>query len=91
MKKFLQSKITAWLAFLLVIVVLALTFKMRTPWWAFIDIFFLFMASFIFLIAVYIKKVNIPVANTLYNCSFIFGILWVLAFIGEWIAFQYIV
>lgn len=90
MKRILQSKWTAWLAFLLTIILLIATFRLRTPWWAFTDIFFLFMASFTLLMAVYLGKVNKIVSDKLYNCAFIFGILWALAFIGEWIAFQFL-
>lgn len=89
MKKILQSKWTAWLAFIVTIILLVVTFKLRTPWWTFTDIFFLFMASFTNLMAVYLKKVNSIVSGKLYTAAFLFAILWAIAFIAEWVAFQY--
>lgn len=85
----LKSKTTAWLAFGLVILLLVLTFSMRTVWWAFIDVFFAFMAAFVNLVSVTVKKINPIVSNKLNTWTIVFGILFVIAFIGEWIAFTY--
>lgn len=87
MKNFLNSKLTAWLAFGLVIVMIVVTFKMRTAWWAFSDIFFVFMATFINLVSVTVKKINPIVSNKLNTWTLIFGILFICAFIAEWIIF----
>lgn len=86
MKKFLQSKVTAWAAFILVLIFLVCSFKSRIEWWMFIDVFFLFMAAFVNLVVCYIRNINSPVARMLNNWSLIFGLLFILAFIGEWIA-----
>lgn len=87
MKKFFQSKGAAWAAFILVLIYLVTTFKMRMAWWMYIDVFCIFMASFLNLMICYVRNINPPVAQKLNNWVFIFGILFVLAFIGEWCAF----
>ncbi len=89
MTRFFRSKLFAWLAFALVIVMIVVTFEVRTAWWQFIDIFFAFMASFINVVAVTVKKINPVVSRMLDKWTAIFCILFILAFIGEWIAFNY--
>lgn len=87
MTTFFKSKLFAWLSFALVIVLLVVTFKMRTVWWAFIDIFFAFMAAFVNLVAVTVSRINPKVSGMLNTWTLIFCILFIVAFIGEWIAF----
>ena len=91
MKKFLQSKGAAWAAFIAVLVYLVVSFKSRmfTAWWMLIDVFCLFMATFLYLVIAYIRNVNRPVADKLNTWAFIFGVLFVIALFGEWIAFTY--
>ncbi|MDE6805626.1 MAG: hypothetical protein K2J05_02340 [Muribaculaceae bacterium] len=50
------------------------------------DVFFIFMAAFLNLVVCYIRNINRPVAQTLNNWALIFGLLFIAAFIGEWIA-----
>ncbi len=90
MTTFFRSKLFAWLAFALVIVLLVTTFKMRVEWWAFIDVFFAFMAAFINLVSVTVSKINPKVSGMLNTWTFIFCILFIIAFIGEWIAFSFV-
>lgn len=87
MTRFFRSKLFAWLAFALVLTLMGTTFTLRTEWWAFIDIFFAFMAAFINLVAVTVKKINPVVSRMLNRWTAIFCVLFILAFIGEWIAF----
>lgn len=86
MKKFFQSKASAWAAFIFVLIYLVATFKMRMAWWMYMDVFFIFMAAFLNLVVCYIRNINRPVAQTLNNWALIFGLLFIAAFIGEWIA-----
>lgn len=88
--KIFKTKWAAWAAFILVLVLLVGTFNLRTVWWAFIDIFFAFMAAFTNLLAVTVNRLNPYVSNKLYLWAFIFCILWVLSLIGEWIAFYFL-
>ncbi len=88
MNKILKSKAFAWLAFIVVIVILVCTFSMRTVWWSFIDIFFMFMAAFTNLVAVTIKKINPAISSRLDKFTSAFFILWIISLIGEWIAFE---
>lgn len=89
MTRFFRSKLFAWLAFALVIVLLVLTFSIRTVWWAYIDVFFAFMASFINVVAVSVEKINPIVSKMLNKWVFTFCILFIIAFIGEWFALYY--
>ncbi len=88
MKKFLQSKAFAWIAFIVALAYLVMGFKSRSgiAWWAFIDVFFVFMAAFLNLVMCYVRNVNRIVADKLNTWVFVFGILFILAFIGEYIA-----
>lgn len=90
MKKFFQSKGVAWAAFVCVLIYLVATFKSRMAWWMFIDVFFIFMATFLNLVMCYVRKVNRFVAKKLNTWTLVFGLLFILAFIGEWIALYYI-
>lgn len=86
MTRFIRSKTFAWAAFTLVIAVLAFTFTLRPAWWAFIDIFFAFMAAFINLMAVTLKRMSPIVSKMLDKWTLVFCFLWLIAFISEWIA-----
>lgn len=89
MTKLLHSKAAAWCAMILVLLVVIFTFRLRTVWWAFIDEFFMFMAVFCQLVACYIHKYNKQICKKLQTCSLVFLILMLLAFIGEYIAYQF--
>ncbi len=86
MKRFFQSKGAAWAAFILVLIYLVATFKMRIAWWFYIDVFCIFMAAFLNLLVVYLRNINRFVAQKLNTWAFVFGLLFLFAFIGEWIA-----
>lgn len=88
--RFLHSKITAWAALFLVVLIIALTFSMRPVWWAYTDLFFMFMAAFCNTVAQYLRSLSAASAHKLETCAMIFGILTAIAIIGEYIAFQYI-
>lgn len=88
--KILKSKTTAWCAFLLILLVIILTYPLRCVWWAYFDIFFAFMMVFMHVIALTIEKYNVLASSKLEKISLIMGIMTVLSLIGEWIAFQII-
>jgi len=88
MTNLLKSKTAAWCAFIFIIVVIALTFKMREVWWAFFDEFFAFMMVFCQLVAVYIARYNSNACRKLHTCAAVFGIIMILALIGEFITYQ---
>lgn len=90
-KNTLNSKAAAWGAMLLVLIIIFLTFQLRPAWWAFIDLFFMFMAAFCQLVAVYIKRLNPYVGKQMQVFAAIFGILMIVAFIGEYIAYRILI
>lgn len=79
-----KSKWTAWLAFVLVLAILVLTVIAHPKWWELIDIFFAFMAAFVNLVSVTLRKINPIVSSRLNTCTFIFLLLFIISFIAEW-------
>ena len=88
MKNPIESKLMAWLALAIVIAVIVITFQYRQAWWSFIDLFFAFMMVFCQLAGLYIKSFNPYAGKKLQTFACIFLILMILAFIGEYIAYQ---
>ena len=90
MKNPLQSTFVAWIALAIVVIVIITTFQYRQAWWSFIDLFFAFMMVFCQLVGLYIKRFNLYAGKTLQNIAAICLVLMVLAFIGEYIAYEVI-
>lgn len=88
MKNPLQSTIVAWIALLIVVIVIITTFEYRQAWWSFFDLFFAFMMVFCQLAGLYIKRFNPFAGKRLQTIAFIFLVLAVLAFIVEYILYQ---
>lgn len=91
MQNFIRSRGGAWCGMGLIVLVLIFTFSLRTAWWSFIDIFFLFMAAFAHLAASYLAKLNPYASKTLDSCAFWMLVLGIIAFIAEFIAWQIVV
>ena len=87
MTKILQSKLAAWLAMAIVIIVIAVTFKFRPAWWAFFDLFFAFMMVFCQLAALYLGPLNLYVKKRMQQSAAVCGILMILSFIAEYIVY----
>lgn len=81
----------AWGGLLIALIVLVCTFRLRTVWWEFFDVFFMFMATFINVVAVSVARINPIVSKKLNTCTLVFVILWVVALIGEWVAFEILI
>ena len=90
MSKILNSKSVAWGVFLIVLILMVCTFKLRVEWWMFFDIFFAFMMIFCHVIALVIEKYNKFATAKLERIAVVMGILTVFSFIGEWIAWRVI-
>ncbi|MCM1318974.1 MAG: hypothetical protein NC217_01165 [Muribaculaceae bacterium] len=85
-----KSKTFVALALLAVILIIAFTFKLRTEWWCFIDVFCFFMAAFIQLMALTLGA-KIPSAGRKFSLiALIMFIAGIIAFIGEGIAWYMI-
>ncbi len=81
MKKFIQSKIASWGAFLLIVMWVILAIFTDEPWWGYISIFFAFMMTFCHLASLYLRKISIDAASKLDVISFVCGILMLVSFI----------
>ena len=88
MKKLLESKLTAWSAMLLVVVMVFLTYLLGTPWWGFIAEFFCFMAVFCHLASLYLRRMNVWSARRLDTCAFVCLIVAVIGFVAEYVVFN---
>lgn len=86
MTKILNSKLFATLALILIIVIICVTFTLRTVWWCYFDIFFFFMAAFCQLLAVTLGVKIPPVGGKLSVIAIVCALLGVLSLIGECIA-----
>lgn len=89
MGKILKSKLVAWAALLIVVVVMVLSYNPLAPWWSYSDEFFAFMMVFCQLISVYIVALSAKAVHKLQVCAAVFGILLILALIAEFFIFQY--
>lgn len=87
MKNPLNSRLIAWVAFAIVIIVIVTTFEYRQAWWSFIDLFFAFMMVFCWLVSLYLGRFNPYAGKKLQSISAICLVLMILAFIGEFIAY----
>lgn len=83
MNRILESKTYAWIFFGIILAVIIFTFKLRGQWWSYIDLFFAFMMVFSHLISITIKKYNLFAARKLDVAALLFGVLMLLAIIGE--------
>lgn len=85
MKTILQSKILAVAIMLFVIIFIIATFKHRTQWWMFIDIFFAFMMSFLHLISLMFAKLNAFISKRLSIIARICGAIFIVSFLIEYV------
>lgn len=84
MGQLIESKICAWGALLLCILVLILSMSLpglKNEWWELTDVFFIFMMAFSHLAAVYLKKMSPAASRSLDRLAFVFAILALVAFI----------
>lgn len=88
MSKLVESKITAWIAILLSVALIVLSFLLHTPWWGFIAIFFCFIATFAHLASLYLKSMSVPAARKLETAALVCIILAVIGFIAEYLVFN---
>lgn len=90
MKSLLQNKILCWIALVLSVAYIVITFSWKAAlgWWAFCDGFFVFMAIFAHVCALYLSTLNPYASKKLDLFAFVALILFIVAFIIEWIVFQ---
>lgn len=88
MSKILKSK--AWVGVLLVIIILVIcfTFKLRTEWWCFFDVFFAFLMAFMHLMALMLQRMSVIAARKLDRIALICCIMMILSLITEFILLQ---
>lgn len=89
MKKILQSKIAALFLLALIVAAIILTFRVRSEWWMFIDLFFAFMMAFNHLMALTLGKFSVKAAKMLDTIALVCGILFVIAIIVLFFLMEY--
>lgn len=85
-----KKLLLALLALIVTIVYIALTFRFRKElgWWAFTDCFALFMTIFTWLMSLLIGKMIPHSGKLLAKIALVFGILFILALVGEYFAYS---
>ena len=83
-----NSRIAAWIALIVIIAIIIVTFRMRPVWWMFFDEFFAFMMIFCQIVALYLGKFNLIVKRKLKVCAAVFGILAIISLISEFVIYQ---
>lgn len=84
-----KKMLLALLALIISIVYIAITFRFRKEfgWWAFIDCFALFMTVFTWLMSLVISNMIPHSGKVLAKIALVFGILFILSLVGEYIAY----
>ncbi len=82
--------ILALVALIVSIIYIGVTFSFRKQlgWWAFTDCFALFMTVFTYLMSILIGKMIPHSGKLLANIALVFGILFIISLIGEYIAYS---
>lgn len=80
----------ALIALIISIIYIAVTFRFRKElgWWAYADCFALFMAVFTWLMSIVISRMIPHSGKLLATIALVFGILFVIALIVEYIAYS---
>ena len=84
-----KKMLLALLSLLVIIIYIAITFRFRKElgWWAYIDCFALFMTVFTWLMSMVIGNMIPHSGKVLAKIALVFGILFIIALIGEYIAY----
>lgn len=88
MVKLIESKLTAWVAMILVVALVVISMLLGTPWWGFIAEFFCFLAVFSHLASLYLRKMSPAAGRKLETCALVCIILSLIGFITEYIVFN---
>ncbi len=85
-----KKMLLALLALIVSIVYIAITFRFRRElgWWAFADCFALFMAVFTWMMSLLVTRMIPHSGMLLSKIALIFGILFIISLVGEYIAYS---
>ncbi len=85
-----RKMLLAVIALILTIVYISVTFRFRRElgWWAYIDCFALFMTVFTWLMSLVVGKMIPHSGQLLAKIALIFGILFIISLVGEYIAYS---
>lgn len=85
-----RKMLLAFIALIVTIVYIAVTFRFRRElgWWAYIDCFALFMTVFTWLMSLVVGKMIPHSGQLLAKIALVFGILFIVSLVGEYIAYS---
>ncbi len=85
-----RKMLLAVIALIVTIAYIAITFSFRNElgWWAYIDCFALFMTVFTWLMSLVVGKMIPHSGQLLAKIALVFGILFVVSLVGEYIAYS---
>ena len=84
-----KKTLLALLALIVIIVYIAVTFRWRRElgWWDFDDCFILFMSVFTWVMSLLVARIIHHSGKVLSNMALVFGVLFVIALIAEYIVY----
>lgn len=87
-----KKMLLALVALIVSVVYIAVTFRLRRElgWWAYADCFALFMAVFTWLMSLVISRMIPYSGKLLATIALVFGIIFVIALVAEYIAYSII-
>lgn len=74
----------------IIFIVCTFGFRKQFGWWAFMDVFALFMCVFSHLMALMLRRMSIYAAKRMDMFAMVFGVLFVITLIAEFIIYSYI-
>lgn len=80
--RLIESKTTAWIAMVLVVVLVVMAVICQLPWWDFIAIFFCFIGIFCHLSSLYLKRMSVHAASKLETIAIVCLILTVIGMVA---------
>lgn len=85
-----RNLILSFIAIIVAIAIIAITFDFRRQlgWWAFADAFALFMTVFAWMMSILISRIIPHSGQMLKKAAVVFAILFVVALLGEFIAYS---
>lgn len=88
MVRLLESKVTAWVAMVLVVAMVVISVLLHTPWYGLIAEFFLFLGIFSHLSSLYLRRMSATAGRKLETSAMVCMVLGVIGFIVEYFMFQ---
>lgn len=88
MTKLIESKVTAWVAMVLVVAMVVISVLLHTPWYGLIAEFFCFLGVFSHLASLYLRRMSAAAGRKLETSAMVCMVLAVIGFVAEYFIFH---